>query len=172
MDLKDILILTKANGDLGVSAIQEAVVALSPLDGSQTPLQPLGSLPDFELSELWLCPRFSAVDLGEVKSVRLKVDVHGVQQARRSALFGGDKNGKTNVCSWCAACFLPLSVLNSVADTFAKGRSSAATSPGHLLPDRSQGYRALSPGRHPPPLRLFHEQNIQSPLLPGTEQAH
>lgn len=40
-----------------------------------------GSLPDFELSELWwwwLRPRFSAVDLGEVEPVRLKVDVHGV----------------------------------------------------------------------------------------------
>lgn len=61
----------------------------SSIDGST-----LGSLPDFELSELWLCPRFSAVDLGEVKSVRLKVDVHGVhtQQTNRSALFCDCKN--------------------------------------------------------------------------------
>lgn len=33
-------------------------------------------LPDFELGQLRLCPRFSTVDLGEVEPVRLKVDVH------------------------------------------------------------------------------------------------
>lgn len=54
----------------------------------------LGSLPDFELSELWLCPRVSTVDLGEVESVRLKVDVHVVQQTRGSALFHHYKNEK------------------------------------------------------------------------------
>ena len=49
-----------------------------------------GSLPDFELSELWrwwlLRPRFSAVDLGEVEPVRLKVDVHGVHTQVSSVL--------------------------------------------------------------------------------------
>jgi len=57
---------------------------------------PIGSLPDFELSKLWLHPSFSTVDLREVKSVRLKVDVHGVhaEQARRSALFCDLKNSK------------------------------------------------------------------------------
>lgn len=39
-----------------------------------------GDLPDFELGELWLRPRFSAVDRGEVESVRLKVDVHVVRK--------------------------------------------------------------------------------------------
>lgn len=36
----------------------------------------LAVLPDFELAQLRLCPRFSTVDLGEVEPVRLKVDVH------------------------------------------------------------------------------------------------
>lgn len=64
-----------------------------------------GSLPDFELSELWLCPRFSTVDLGEVKSVRLKVDVHIVhtQQTLRSVLFCNCRNEEKKNC-----CFFPL----------------------------------------------------------------
>lgn len=36
----------------------------------------LAILPDFELGELLLCPRFGTVDLGEVEPVRLEVDVH------------------------------------------------------------------------------------------------
>lgn len=36
----------------------------------------LAILPDFELGQLRLCPRFSTVDLGEVEPVRLQVDVH------------------------------------------------------------------------------------------------
>lgn len=47
-------------------------------NGSHCEHLTLGSLPDFELSEMWLRPRVGTVDLGEVKSVRLKVDVHVV----------------------------------------------------------------------------------------------
>lgn len=40
------------------------------------PTSALAALPDFEVGQLRLRPRFSAVDLGEVEPVRLKVDVH------------------------------------------------------------------------------------------------
>lgn len=87
----------------------------SSIDGSFVNTFPTrGSLPDFELSELWLRPRISTVDLGEVKSVRLKVDVHGVhtQQTHRSTLFRDHKNGE-NVCiSLLSQLLFPLSVLN------------------------------------------------------------
>lgn len=83
--------MTKANGD------RSDLTPFRYSDGSiintfPTPV----CLPDFELSELRLSPRFSTVDLGKVKSVRLKVDVHGVhtQQTHRSALPHDYKNGK------------------------------------------------------------------------------
>lgn len=65
-------------------------------------------LPDFELSKLRLSPWFRTVDLGKVKSVRLKVDVHGLhtQQTHRSAL-PDYKNGKMSVFIFSAA-FLQL----------------------------------------------------------------
>lgn len=125
-------------------------------------------LPDFELSELWLCPRFSTVDLGEVEPVRLQVDVHGVhtQQTHRSALFHDYKKAKIKVCIFCffypefSSLTLPLKV-----------RVQRQHHPVSL-PEWSPGYKALPPGRHPPLLRLLRVQHIQSPLLPGTEQAH
>lgn len=46
-----------------------------------------GNVPDFELGELWLRPRFSAVDRGEVESVRLKVDVHVVREDAQVSPF-------------------------------------------------------------------------------------
>lgn len=56
--------------DLGDSTIQQRVMDFSFINESITNTFPcLGSLPDFELSELRLRPRISTVDLGEVKSV-------------------------------------------------------------------------------------------------------
>lgn len=46
-----------------------------------------GNLPDFELGELRLRPRLSAVDRGEVESVRLKVDVHVVRKDAQVSPF-------------------------------------------------------------------------------------
>lgn len=105
------------------------------IDGSILSTFPaLGSLPDFELSELRLSPRFSTVDLGEVKSVRLKVDVHVVhtQQTHRSALLRlKKKKEKMKNCLYlsCQLLFFPFVFFDFGADTFTKGRSSAEASP-------------------------------------------
>lgn len=72
------------NGDIPAGCLHHSGVR------NQSPavnIRTLGCLPDFKLSELWLRPRISTVDLGEVESVRLKVDVHVVQQTRSSVLF-------------------------------------------------------------------------------------
>lgn len=93
--------------DLGVSTLQQSVMDRSSTDGiSVKTFSPTRSLPDFELSELWLCPRFSTVDLGEVKSVCLKVDVHGVhkQQTHRSALLRDCKNGGKKNAAFSFVC--------------------------------------------------------------------
>lgn len=49
-----------------------------------------GNLPDFELGELRLRPRFGAVDRGEVESVRLEVDVHVVRKDAQVSPFFSD----------------------------------------------------------------------------------
>ena len=115
---------------------------------------PPGSLPDFELSELRLSPRFSTVDLGEVKSVRLKVDVHGVhthtqQQTHRSAPAPRLQKQWKEMSVTVVSVFFCFVSLNSVTDTSTKGESSVRAS---FSPTGHRATKTLPPGRHPPPL--------------------
>lgn len=133
-------------------------MALSSIDGSIVNTFPtLGSLPDFELSELWLRPRFSTVDLGEVKPVRLKVDVHGVhtQQTHRSALSRDNKNGE-NVCSCLSQLLFPLSVLNFRSLTLSlkvgvQRQHPKSPSPRMVAGLQSATVRKASPSSSSPP---------------------
>lgn len=113
----------------------------------------LGSLPDFELSELRLCPRVSAVDLGEVKPVRLKVDVHGVHTRQKREPASQNARKKSMIESLCLSLFLLLCPEISSPALWLK---VAVRRRHHLLPRVVAGLQnatagKASPSSSPPP---------------------
>lgn len=137
-----------------------------------------GNLPDFELRELWLRPRLSAVDRGEVESVRLKVDVHVVRKDAQVSPFFFELQ-KEEIEEQ-----LPLSLVISPEFFSSLTLSPRVTverqHPNSPPPPVVTGLQSATakktwppptPPPYPPPFS-FLSQNAQSPRLPGSTQAH